>query len=88
MTPSGRLLSLRSRPGGSIAAGILTLCIALQNNVVDHVVPTDPRSTVATWETVDLPTFHLLPTGTEMRLAYIDAESHSSVDPDGLIRHS
>ena len=35
---------------------------------------------------MDPPTFHLLPTGTEMRLAYIDAESHSSGDPDGLIR--
>ena len=44
-------------------------------------MPTDPRSTVATLETVDPPTFHLLPTGTEMRLAYIDADSHSSGDP-------
>ena len=30
MTPSERLLSLRSRPGGSFAAGILALRIALQ----------------------------------------------------------
>ena len=58
------------------------------NDVVDDVVPTDSCSTVATRETVDTSTFHLLPTETEMRLADVDAVFHSSGDPDGLVRHS
>ena len=48
VTSSGRLLSLRSRPGGSFSACIFALCIALKNDVVDNVVPSNPRSTVAT----------------------------------------
>ena len=81
------LVVIRSRPGGSFAAGILALCIASSNDVVYHVVPTDPCSTVAT-RVVDATTFHLLHTGTEMRIADADVESHFSGDPDGLVRHS
>ena len=49
-------------------------------------MPTDPCSTVATRDTMDIPTFHLHLTGIEMRLADADSESHSSGDPDGLVR--
>ena len=88
MTPSGRLLSLRNRSGGSFAAEYFCRLHGSPNDVVDHVVPTDPCITVATRETVNAPTFPLLPRGTEMRLADADAESHANGDPDGLVRHS
>ena len=38
---------------------------------------------MATRETLDASTFHLLPTGTEMRFADADAKFHSIGDPDG-----
>ena len=47
---------------------------------------TDPCMTVGTQDTMDVPTFYLLLTGIEIRLVDADSESHSSGDPDGLVR--
>ena len=88
MTPSERLLSLRSRPGGSFAAGNEVLCMALQTMSLTMLCR---LILAALWRhdlTVDASTFHLHPIGTEMRLADADTESHSSGDHDGLVRHS
>ena len=87
VTPSGRLLSLPSRPGGFFTAGIFALCIALQ--MMSLTMFAD-WSSQHCGDMIDRgsPTFYMLPTGTEMSLAYIDAESHSNGDADVLTRHS
>ena len=66
VTPSGCLLSLRSRPGGSFAAGVLHVCMT--HRKMSFTMPCYPCRTVMTRQTMSASTFYLLPTWTDCGL--------------------
>ena len=88
VTPSGRVLSLHSRPGFFRRRWCLGSLHGSPHDVVHPVVPCYPCRTVATRQTTSASTFYLLPTWTDVWLADVDAEPHSLCDPDSLVCHS